>query len=106
MKWKDFQRMQETSPSNGETGTEPSEAAAPVMVDIRETDAEPEVKLEGEDPIQVTPEIDPEYEAGGESSDTITQETEMLTGDEHLEAVLHIAATELVMRNKRRKTGF
>ena len=106
--------MQETSPSNEnpprdtdaqsvETGTEPSEAAAPVMVDIRETDAEPEVKLEGDDPIQVALEIDPEYEAGGESSAAITQKPGVFTGDEHLEAVLHIAATELVMCNKRRK---
>ena len=106
--------VQETSPSNEdpprdmdtqpiEAGTEPSEVAASVQVNINYTDAEPEFKLEGDDPIQVSLEIDPEYEAGVESSNAITQKPGMLTGDEHLEAVLHIAATELVMCNKRRK---
>ena len=107
-------RRKKTSPSNEnpprdmntqsiETGTEPSEVTASVQVNINDTDAEPEFKLEGDDPIQVALEIDPEYEAGGESSDAITQNPGVLTGDEHLEAVLHIAATELVMCNKRRK---
>ena len=105
---------QETSPSNEdpprdmntqsiETGTEPSEVTASVQVNINDTDAEPEFKLEEDDPIQVAFKIDPEYEASGESSDAITQKPGVLTGDEHLEAVLHSAATELVMGNKRRK---
>lgn len=105
---------QETSPSNEdpprdmntqsiEAGTEPSEVTASVQVNINDTDAEPEFKLEEDDPIQVAFKIDPEYEASGESSDAITQKPGVLTGDEHLEAVLHSAATELVMGNKRRK---
>ena len=138
--------VQETSPSNKnpprdtdnesiEAGTGPSEVTASVQVIISDTDAEPEVKLEGDDPIQVTPEIDPEYEAGGETSDDMTQEPGRLAGDEHLEgddrvtepiddrmasqnisAILHGAAPGLKWKfsgrdtagwvpHKRRKTG-
>ena len=101
---------QETSPSKDpprdmntqsiEAGTE---VTASVQVNINDTDAEPEFKLEEDDPIQVAFKIDPEYEASDESLDAIIQKPGVLTGDEHLEAVLHSAATEIVMENKRRK---
>ena len=122
--------VQETSPSSKnppkdtdnksiEAGTGPSGVSASVHVNISDTDAGPEVKLEGDDPIQVTPEIDPEYEAGGETSDAVTKEPRKLAGGKNLErdhrvtgpangrivSVLQGAAPGLVIRSKRRKVG-
>ena len=107
---------QETSPSKKdpprdmdtqsiEAETEPSGVTASVQGNIKDTDAEPEFKQEVNETVQVDLVMWPEYEANEESSVAITPTPEVFTGDEHLEAVLHTATTELVMGNKRRK-GF